>query len=242
MYIGDVLERARTYFPSEYTDDEMYDWCDEVSAMLMTEDRNIYAQMSVCPDSDGNILLPDGVGFENVVSVSADGKMFDKSYIGNGKAFSGDVKVVYLKPYEPIRHDIYEGFCEVQKNNLYLFGNPFEKADILKVQTNGKEFTVTVLDVGFDGKSDFIVTGDGELDGVTNGEMTIERVVTDWTVCEAPYDSMYIDYILAKIGLYQQNFDMYNTFMAAFNSRLLAYKKWLVNYMPQRKLKFSNWW
>ena len=35
MYIGDVLERARTYFPSEYTDDEMYDWCDEVSAMLM---------------------------------------------------------------------------------------------------------------------------------------------------------------------------------------------------------------
>lgn len=78
MYIGEVIRRAQSYYPSEYDINEMYSWCDEVSSMLAIEDRNVFVKEILYPDSKGQILLPANVGFENVISVSADGKTLKK--------------------------------------------------------------------------------------------------------------------------------------------------------------------
>ena len=65
---------------------------------------------------------------------------------------------------------------------------------------------------------------------------------SDETLCGPPYDSMYIDYVLAKICLYQRDFDTYNQFMASFNSKLDAYKRWYMSGPPRRADKLKNWW
>lgn len=67
-------------------------------------------------------------------------------------------------------------------------------------------------------------------------------VIDDETVCEAPYDSMYIDYVIAKLHLYQHDNDGYNRHITAFNSRLNSYKRVMASKLPKPAGRFRNWW
>ena len=248
MYIGEVIRRAQSYCPSEYDINEMYSWCDEVSSMLAIEDRNVFVKETFTPTSDGSILLPGDVKFENVYSVTVDGKELRKEDLRNieNKKFSRyPVEVVYLKPYSPIRAVSYKGDITVDKESslIILDSNIFRAGDTLDITIGDETVQVQVFEINFnDGMCEMCVTT-GKLDGLPEmGFAQIERVVTDKTVCDAPYDSMYIDYIIAKICIYQRDFNTYNQFMASFNSRLNAYKKWITNQLPQAGGRLKNWW
>lgn len=70
----------------------------------------------------------------------------------------------------------------------------------------------------------------------------IKRHVLEKTVCDAPYDSMYIDYVNAKICYFQHDYESYNQHMTMFNSRLLAYQAWLKEREPTGDDgKLKNW-
>ena len=134
MYIGEVIRRAQSYCPSEYDINEMYSWCDEVSSMLAIEDRNVFVKETFTPTSDGSILLPGDVKFENVYSVTVDGKELRKEdlrNIGNKKFSRYPVEVVYLKPYSPIRAVSYKGDITVDKESslIILDSNIFRAGD-----------------------------------------------------------------------------------------------------------------
>lgn len=71
----------------------------------------------------------------------------------------------------------------------------------------------------------------------------IMRHVLDKTVCDAPYDSMYIDYVNAKICFFQRDYESYNQHMTIFNGRLAAYQAWLKERSPMGDDgKMKNWW
>lgn len=248
MYIGEVVERTKSYFPSEYNDEEMYRWCDEVSAMLISEDRNVFVKETVLPSEDGSVVLPEGVEFENIAVVRCNGKVLDKTDFRttiSGKCVNKPLELVYMKPYLPIRSVTYSGSVKINREqNIISISMPmFFENDKIKINTDGAECTAQVIKTEFIGDEyamTVLCTNIGSM--AESGDVTISRIITDKTVCDAPYDSMYIDYIIAKICMYQRDFDMYNQFMAAFNSRLNAYIKWLVNNLPQKCGKFKNWW
>lgn len=254
MYINEVLRRAENYFPSEYSREEMYSWCDEVSSMLAIEDRNIFSAITLTADKDNTVVLPDSVEFENIVSVMCGGRMLEKADVRTVDGVmdvgrQGQVQVVYLVPYEPIRITRYEGDIRIdkEKDMIYVGYHSFMPGDTAEVTIGGKIAEINILDTGFDisGEPGYTITvGGGELDGFDDGESvgTVLRVVTDKTLCSAPFDSMYVDYVLAKIGMYQRDYDMYSQFMTAFNSRLNAYKRWLINHVPQDGGRLKNWW
>ena len=74
-------------------------------------------------------------------------------------------------------------------------------------------------------------------------EAEMRRIVTDETVCDAPYDRMYIDFVNAQICYYQRDFDTYNQHMNLFNQRLMSYQAWLQQRRVQDKDgKIINWW
>lgn len=52
------------------------------------------------------------------------------------------------------------------------------------------------------------------------------------TVCPAPYDSMYMDYVCAQIALQQNDLNDYNKFINTFNVRFDAYKKFYGSNSP----------
>ena len=247
MYIGEVIRRAQSYYPSEYDINEMYSWCDEVSAMLTIEDRNVFIREQFMPDPDGKVVLPKGVEFENIISVNVDGKELQKADVRTSyfPEKVSQIEVTYLKPYPPIRIVLYMGKVEINKPEscVVIYDNKFKEGDFISLTINEVSSEFKILERKFDGERCILRVGMGDLADMSDSDnAVIKRIITDKTICDAPYDTMYIDYILAKIGMLQHDFEMYNQFMAAFNSRLKAYKKWITNQLPQSGGKLKNWW
>lgn len=73
----------------------------------------------------------------------------------------------------------------------------------------------------------------------------IDDPMAEETIPPAPYDRMYLDFILAKICYYQRDYDAYNQHIISFNSKLEDYAKWYIERnMPVRETKntVKNWW
>ena len=82
-------------------------------------------------------------------------------------------------------------------------------------------------------------------DGKQESYTPISDISADETVIPAPYNLMYIDFILAKCCYYQRDYDAYNQHITAFNSRLDDYARWFIERnMPVRESKnrVNNWW
>ncbi len=248
MYINEVLRRVKNYCPSEYSDAEMYSWCDEVSSMLAIEDRNVFVKVTISPDSDGNVYLPEGVAFENVIRAEKNGRELSKEDERSNRAFTADnspVTVTYLAPYTPIRIPSYRGRVVVDNENSRLIINAsgFIAGDSILVNINGVDAKLHIIDAEYEEDEVLLYVDRGSLDGLADDEDgKISRIVTEKTVCDSPYDGMYVDYLIAKICMYQRDFSTYNQFMTSFNSRLDAYKRWITNQLPQSGGKLKNWW
>ena len=73
----------------------------------------------------------------------------------------------------------------------------------------------------------------------------IKSPVEDETVVPAPYDAMYVDFVLAKCCFYQRDYNAYNQHISAFNAKLEDYAKWYIERnMPKRdsENKINGWW
>lgn len=168
--------------------------------------------------------------------------------------FPSVITVEYLQPYEPIRLVKYRGTvsfpnsgefkiaaCEFIPGDILIFQLDTDTDDPLIIDN------VPLLNVSYDPDNldGYICTVpfnsfDGYSDSYDNAVIT--RQVTDSTVCDAPFDSMYIDYLLAKICYFQRDITSYNQHMTSFNSRLAAYRSWLISRLPKSDGKFMNWW
>ena len=267
MYIYDVLKMCNTLCPNEYTDTEKYNWCDEVSSMIMQEHLKKYDKVTIEPESDGAYLLPEGVTFEMVDRIIDGVKEVDKTdfrsygieyYYGQRGRFilpernrvRGTIDVIYLVQHEPIRNIIINDTFTFKSNGFYLPNPTLVTGDSINM-TIGETVleNVAVLSVDIDDEMKFFVTvPDGTFADLLSGasqkdmECKIRRNVTDKTVCPAPYDRMYVDYVNAQICYYQRDFDTYNQHMNLFNQRLLAYQSWLQQRRVQDKDgRMINW-
>ena len=73
----------------------------------------------------------------------------------------------------------------------------------------------------------------------------ISDVLSEVTLIKAPYDEMYVDFLLAKCCYYQRDYDGYNQHIVAFNSRLEDFSKWYIRRnMPKRESenRVKGWW
>lgn len=282
MYINAVIEACDRLYPNEYTLQEKYTWCDELSAMLMQEYKKEYVRVRLKPDSDGTYLLPEGVEYEAVDRIfdgrkeltKQDFRSFGVRYFCGVRGrlalpqrhrVRGDIEVVYLKAHTPIRNIVItDASVFVSRLNYFeMKEHPFIVGDVLKFTVNGHSAdNVTVLEIEEqDTETDRLYVNEGAFDdildsfsytnefgedmGIIEGSVQadITRYVTEKTVCPAPYDSMYIDYINAKISYYQGSFGNYNQHMMSFNNKLSAYQLWLKERCPlDCSSKITNWW
>lgn len=286
MYINDVLRTCDVLCPNEYSDEEKYMWCDEISAMIMSEHLKTYDKVTLEAGEDGSYLLPEGITFEMVDRVIDGAREIDKRdfrsygieyYYGKCGRFvfptrnrvRGSIDVVYLKKHEPIRTTEIQSYNSEFKHNEFTFPKTMNLAagDTVTIRAENKEFDeIPILEIHF--VSIPIVDENGKIIGWQEadysaavvadetfkdllGDKTIKRldctiehkrIVTDETVCGAPYDRMYVDYVNAQICYYQRDFDTYNQHMNLFNQRLAAYQAWLQQRRTQDKDgKMVNW-
>lgn len=262
MYINEAISAADKYYPNEYELPEKYLWCDEVSSMLAIEDRRVYKEKRLPIARDGTVLLPENVSIEYIDKVIYKGKelakqddrTFGRAITVNGYCVGegdGDfVTVVYLVPYEPIRLIKYNGDVIInnENNSVKIKSCEFIIGDTLILQSGDTTVTdIPLLDIECDINAEYpytLICGGGYLDELSdeNSNCIITRYVTDKTVCDAPFDGMYVDYLLAKINMHQRDIPAYNQHITAFNSRLNAYKKWVNEHSPKDEGKIINWW
>lgn len=255
MKINSVLEQVSRFYPSEFNAGEMYNFCNEVSAMLVVEDRFCLREAVLGLAADRSIILPDGLIYENVRHIYAGTRELDKSVLRTGAPEFIDmpytsVRIIYEAPYEPIRLVKYNGsiMFYTTKDEIRISSCRFIPGDTVLLTYNGADYELTVTSisptstVGYYVRVNSLSSIGGITDRMSADNITMQRVVTDDTVCDAPFDTMYVDYCLAKINLYQDNINKYNTFLSSFNSKLQAYKKWLVGRTYTENDTFTNWW
>lgn len=179
----------------------------------------------------------------------------------------GSIDVVYLKRHEQIRTTEIDNYTTVFTDKTLRVPNTadFESGDTITItMKDAKIENVPILGVGevfipimgddgtFAGSvvADYLEVNvpDGTFAELLDGNSSIQcvcnikRIVTDETVCDAPYDRMYVDFVNAQICYYQRDFDTYNQHMNLFNQRLAAYQAWLQQRRVQDKDgKMINW-
>lgn len=258
MYINDVIRRVQSYNPSEYSAYELYTWCNEVAAMLAVEDRIVYKEALLPVAPDHTVLLPEDVRAENIVHVYAGGhELSVKAYRLQGgrihcyRPVPDSVTVVYEEPYRPIRLIRYKGGLTIDTANdeLYINDCEFVPGDTLTLTVDGSTTDgIPVLAIGYDPDNErgyILNVAENALEGLTDGDYDraeVARAVTDKTICAAPYDGMYIDYLLAKIAQYQRDDGAYETYMTSFNMKLQQYRGWLNARLPHEPKSFKNFW
>ena len=217
MYINDVIRQVKRFYPSEYDEPELYIWCNEVSAMLMIEDRNVFREICLPTDADGCVLLPEYVRLENIEIVESGGKQLEKKdfvrkgrMLGCGAEPDSELRIVYIEPYRPIRLTRYRGeaVLDADRNCIRTGACEFLSGDTLDIYSvaydGSRELiasAVPLIEVAFDTSDSYMYmlrVPEGTLGSGGTYDCLIMRHVTDKTVCAEPYDSMYIDYILAK--------------------------------------------
>lgn len=288
MYINDVVRHVMNVYPSEYDAGEMYKWCDEVSSMLITEDRNVYKRVVLPVSSDGTILLPEGVTQEYVDKITAGNDILNytdyRTYgdkdiyikgrngirLDNTGVLPKSVTVDYREKYREIRMITYNGKIQTNEASFWIEPSDFVEGDILNITITDGDDTETYTEVPvfssdilyiphlqigvlstvpviFDSGDTVTVCGVpqntfGERENTETQTAVIKRCITEKTVCDAPFDQMYVEFVLAKIRLYQNDTQGYNTYMTMFNSHLSAYRDWLIKRMPSGDNRIRNWW
>ena len=249
MYIADVIEKAKALYPSEYTVKEYVQWCDELSADIR---RNYDIQYDKLKESSVSVMLPEDVSINDISKIIMDGRELKKTdlrdfgleyeYLSNGRVLKktdgmvSDFEIIYAIPYTPIKYIDEDMDVAFAGNSFICHGASFVAGDTLKITHDGTVYTAHIMETG-DGN--FTYAGDSISDG--EKKVHVYREITDKTLLPAPYDSAYIDFVNAKVSLYQGDRNAYTTFMGQFNSKINDYRQYLTRNMPRVECKWQNW-
>ncbi|MGN0183017.1 MAG: hypothetical protein ACI4DP_11535 [Candidatus Ornithomonoglobus sp.] len=271
MFINEVLRKVRKYYPSEYEPEEMYGWCNEVSSKLSIEERQVYKRKNLPIAKDGTVLLPEGVDILHVERMIAGGfELEKKDYRNYGlvtiqrggrtaivipekQRSSHIVSVIYLEPYIPIRMVKYSGKIHALTGDETAIGigtdNEFIPGDWLKITIGENKYkNIPVMDITHSTNPDglcLLITPEDALSEIitqTPADGIITRTITEKTVCDAPYDAMYVDYLLMKICEYQRDWTAYAQYKQRYESLYDDYRKFVEERKPAKDTGWKNWW
>lgn len=168
------------------------------------------------------------------------------------------VEVIYLPSHRPIRQICLEGETVIipsgsgVRRTLRMNEDcPFIGGDTVELTHGDTKVTLHILQRTADFDDDSLKLyytleyGEGEADALPSGEIKADmrRVVTDKTVCDPPYDEMYIDYVCAQICFYQRKHDIYSQFISRYNERLEEYGRLMKEFANKNDhTVFTNWW
>ncbi len=251
MELIKVVEKADKLFPNPYTLEEKISWCDEVSAGIRREIKKIYDIIETTLPVSGEVILPDDISFEDIevayINNSPISKVDFRSFIDKKEYTSpGKLRLSILTKHKPTRFITINGNFDVGENFINMENSPFCVGDLIEwVEDDGTEpnWENAASSYVIDYVYNELVLEAGSFEEETSLPLTIRRVITDTTeIEELPYESMYVEYILAKIALYQQDYTTYNAHMTQYNFLYDQLKRDYKNREPLNNLSsFRNY-
>lgn len=231
MELTRVIDTVDSLYPNPFTLKEKIRWCDEVSAGIRRQAKKIYDTISINIGSDRGLELPDDIAFEDVEVAYLNGKSIDKmdfrSLLTDDTAinvsYPAKLELVYLTKPMPTRIVSIKGAFDVSENFIKIDSPDLYPCDLIEwVELDGPDAepdwsrasSCYILDRAYDG----LVVEDNTFSPQTATPLAIRRVIDDVTeIDELPYDNLYVEYILAKIAFYQQDYTAYNAHIDQYN-------------------------
>lgn len=245
MKILEVIDRVDALYPNTYTQSEKIRWCDEVNAVISREMAEKYDMLECTARENEEIVLPDGIDFDDIDSVYVDGIKLDKTDLRSYGMFPSDygimpcsnfgkIRIVYLLSPNHIRNIDITGEFNVSEDFIEMSLPHFKTGDAVDITT---EFNSEDEPYYKAAERYYVCNADENgiyLDrspsfGGDNVKIAICRVITDSTAAPPPYDVMYIEYILAKMAHYQHDYDTYKACRSQFNTWLNDFLKYYKN-------------
>ena len=148
-----------------------------------------------------------------------------------------NVEIIYRVRPEPYGETTLEGYT-ISNNTLKFEGEApiyiYPSDNLRFTYSDGTEKIFYVLD-----KAGGVIT----LNSSPGSNVSkITTVMEDETEVPPPFDDMYIQFVLAKIGFYQNNVDMYNKHITIYNSLMNDYASWYKRTNPIKSTQFKNMW
>ena len=247
MYIVDAIKQAKALHPFEYTIKECIAWCDELSGDIRRNYDERYSSKTV--SGAVSVLLPPGIDIMDISKIIMDGRELDKTdlrdfgityeYEARGRRLKkndgvpSDFEIIYRQQHEPIRY-IDGDYSIIPTDNDYFCIEDIGiyVGDTLKID----DYTVHITDID---NGMYYYTGDYLPTDMKT--VHVYREIQDETLLPAPYDTAYVDFIIAKSCLYQGDQEGYASFAAQCNQKLQDYKKYADVNKPRERRKFTNW-
>lgn len=240
MKITEAIARADALYPNSYTREEKLGWAYELTAMIAEKYRRVYDSIELHGGTEA-IQIPPSVLEEDIEGVYVDGVWYDKV---DARSFDelldrdAAIKIVYKVRAAPYEEPVYEGNYLVQDNGITVPDTYFRVGDRLRITKEDSSAEYDIMEVYGDNylfKDVFPYQG--------NTQLTIQYIVTADTPVPAPYDSMYIDFLLGKIAYYQNDYEEQNKHMTQFNTKLKDYANWYKQTSPIKTgISFRNIW
>lgn len=244
MNLGEVIKKADTLYPNRYSINEKLDWCYEVSTHIRTSLDKQY--INVYSHSSRLRFTVDTIGYKHIEALycgdvkvpKSDIRSWYEEYTKLPKSIEGDIKVVYLSRPLRYNYETYLGYATCKDGSIRLVENVyFRTGDTISIKYDGKSIECVIT-----GGSQHNYTVKGLYD-TYEGELEIKTVLNNQLECDAPYDNLYLDFLLGKICYYQSDYDGYNQHMTQYNNKLTLYEKWLkMNRTYKNTANFNGLW
>lgn len=226
-----IIDTVDSLYPNPFTLEEKIRWCDEVSAIIRRQAKKIYDTISINIGSGRGLELPDDIAFEDVEVAYLNGKAIDKMDFRSlltdvptlDVSYPARLEIVYLTKPMTTRivsikgeFDVSENFIKIDSPDLYP-GDLIEWVELDDTDAEpdwSRATSCYILDRVYDG----LVVEDNTFSPQTAMPLAIRRVFDDVTeIDEIPYDNLYVEYILAKMAFYQQDYTAYNAHIDQYN-------------------------
>lgn len=260
MKIIHAISAADALSPNQFTFNEKIHWCDEVSLALRRDIKKYYSVIETLVTCPEEFELPDDISIDDVEAAYVAGKLIDKADLRSlphlcgslSSVFSGSVpkilKLVYLTKPDSIRNIELKGTYKLSENVIFgselpLFDGDNIECVLLENSDDEPDWDVCLNSYVYQNDGESVYLTDDIFTPQTEAHLAIRRVIDDETEADPPYDRLYIEYIMAKMALYQHDYDTYSAHMTQYNNLYSEYKKDYKTRNPLNDLaRFKNFW
>lgn len=263
MKILNAILAADNLSPNHFTLDEKLMWCNEVTQSIRREVKKEYETIETVVTAADEIYPPEDIPFSDIEMVYIDGRPINKTdfrsipFLNRGELINGyginfstpkRMRIVYLSMPKEIRNIEICGEFTTDSGCIHGSELPFIEGDCIQITAVSDLNNEPAWD---DAAETYVMSNDGEkiflsddvLTPETSAKLAIKRIIDDETEADAPYDRMYIEYILAKGALYQHDYDGYTAHMTQFNCLFDEFKRDYKTRNPLTDMAgFHNFW
>lgn len=242
MRITEAIARARALYPNHYTDDEMLGWASELTALIEGKIRRRYGTF-VTQGGEG-MVLPPSVLPEDIVAVKVNGQPYRKEHLVRAMACDGVIEATYrvrTPPYEQLEIAAADLVANMDENKitlpLWVEDDRFRAGDRVSFVIGGIDNWQYVMEVG---EHSLMFADLSDVD-LSHTEKLV-REITEETPAPAPYDAMYVEYLMGKVAYYSNDLEGYNKHTSMCNALIEDYEKWYKQTAPIVPSGFVNKW